>query len=299
MSVPGDTGSGPGGRQETTSGAPAYAGPPPWPPASPGYAPPFGYQSAPGHLPPPGPGAFWPSQAANPRRFGGSLARWWWLTSVAAMLTVGLLVAVIVYQPAHPGGGTVAASALPDVLLSAEEAAHAVGAESLSGEPVQDKLADTPIVDEDCVGVLKAAEQKAYGKAGWTAVRTQELGDAPAKGWRLIQAVVSFPDAESANNFVGNAATDWQRCANRELNTRNVNKDDPRNVFWSTGSASRAGGVLAMDMIQEAQGWNCQRALSTRNNVVIDLDLCGRSVAGSAVPQFVNAVDKKIDARAS
>lgn len=276
MSAPGGWGSGPGGR----------------PPSGPGYAPPFGYQSP----TPPGPGS-WPNQAATPGRSRGSLARWWWLTGAAATLTVGLLIAVILYQPAHSSGGTVAASALPDVLLSAEEAAHAVGAQTLSGESVQDKLADTPIVDEDCVGVLKAAEQKAYGTTGWTAVRTQELGDGDAKGWRLIQAVVSFPDAASANNFVGNAATDWQRCANRELNTRNVNNDDPRNVFWKTGSVARAGGILAMDMVQEAQGWNCQRALSARNNVVIDLDLCGRNVSGSAVPQFVNAVDKKIDAR--
>ncbi|WP_082970457.1 sensor domain-containing protein [Mycobacterium sp. E2989] len=276
MSAPGDWGSGPGGR----------------PPTGP-YAPPFGYQNPPGHPP------SWPNPAPAPGRSGESLARWWWLTGAAAALTVGLLIAVIVYQPAHSGGGTVAASALPDVLLSAEEAAHAVGAERLSGEPVQDKLADTPIVDEDCVGVLKAAEQKAYGTTGSIAVRTQELGDGDAKGWRLIQAVVSFPDAQSANDFVGNAATDWQRCANRELNTRNVNNDDPRNVFWKTGSVSRAGGILAMDMVQEAQGWNCQRALSARNNVVIDLDLCGRNVSGSAVPQFVNAVDKKIDARSS
>lgn len=298
MSVPGDRDSGPGGRQEGTSGAPAYSGPPPSPPASPGYAPPFGYQSAPGHLPRPGPGS-WPNQAATPGRLGESIAKWWWLTSAAAALTVGLLVAVIVYRPAHSGGGPLAASALPDVLLTAEEAAHAMGAESMSGESVQDKMADTPIVDEDCVGVLKAAEQKAYGQTGWTAVRTQELGDAPAKGWRVIQAVVSFPDAPSANNFVGNAATDWQRCADRELNTRNVNMDDPRNVFWKTGSVSRTGGILAMDLVQEAQGWNCQRALSARNNVVMDLDLCGRNVSGSAVPQFVNAVDKKIDARSS
>lgn len=62
-------------------------------------------------------------------------------------------------------------------------------------------------------------------------------------------------------------------------------------------TASETDGILAIDMIQEAQGWNCQRALSARSNVVIDLDLCGRSVPGSAVPQFVTALDKKIDAR--
>ncbi len=59
-------------------------------------------------------------------------------------------------------------------------------------------------------------------------------------------------------------------------------------------TASETDGILAMDMIQEAQGWNCQRALSARSNVVIDLD---RSVPGYAVPQFVTALDEKIDAR--
>jgi hypothetical protein len=52
--------------------------------------------------------------------------------------------------------------------------------------------------------------------------------------------------------------------------------------------------MLAMDMIQEAQGWNCQLSLSSRNNVV-DLDLCGRNAPGSVV-EFVSAVERKIDA---
>jgi hypothetical protein len=76
---------------------------------------------------------------------------------------------------------------------------------------------------------------------------------------------------------------------------RDVNKDDPRNIFWKTESASQSDGILAMDMIQEARGWNCQLSLSSRNNVV-DLDLCGRNAPGSVVAEFVTAVERKIDA---
>lgn len=61
-------------------------------------------------------------------------------------------------------------------------------------------------------------------------------------------------------------------------------------------SASQSDGILAMDMIQEAQGWNCQRSLNSRNNVVIDLGLCGRNAPGSIVAQYVNAVERKVDA---
>jgi len=42
-----------------------------------------------------------------------------------------------------------------------------------------------------------------------------------------MQAAVAFPDAHAANNFVVNAAASWQKCANREINTRDVNKTIP------------------------------------------------------------------------
>ena len=221
---------------------------------------------------------------------------WWSLTIATAVLTVGLLLALAVYRPSHPATQPVSTSALSDVLLSPEEAAHAVGANTMVGEQVQERLTDTTIVDEDCAGMATPAQQKAYENSGWTAVRSQELGDQPAIGWRLTQAAVSFPDAHAANDFVANAAASWQKCANREINTRDVNKDDPRNIFWKTESVSQSDGILAMDMIQEAQGWNCQRSLSSRNNVVIDLDLCGRNAPGSVVAEFVTAVERKIAA---
>jgi hypothetical protein len=297
MSVPGEPGRKGPGHNEGTAMPGGRLPPAPWPqPPGPPWAP------GPAPVAPPTANAFWPNQppafhfGRSPAGKGPNVRLWWWLTIAAALLAVGLVVAVVVYRPDHAGGGAVSAATLADVLLSPREAAHAVGAETLSGEPVQDKLADTPIVDEDCVGVLRAAEQKAYERSGFTGVRSQDLGDDPGKEWRLTQAVVSFPDAQAATSFVADARASWQRCANREVNTRNVKKDDPRNIFWTTGSASEADGILAMDMIQEAQGWNCQRALSARSNVVIDLDLCGRSVPGSVVPKFVTAVDKRIDA---
>ncbi|MGV7687143.1 hypothetical protein PJN34_23345 [Mycobacterium kansasii] len=66
-----------------------------------------------------------------------------------ATIAIGLLVTVIVYEPHRTGTKTVSPSALSDVLLSSQEAAK-----TLSGEPVQDKLAATAIVDEDCAGVV-------------------------------------------------------------------------------------------------------------------------------------------------
>lgn len=294
------------------SAAPAgpTASPLPSHPAKPLHAPPVGYHSSSGPQPPFTGSPYWPNRA-TPSYLGHpgpsqrqwshdgsrSVRRWWRITIAMATIAIGLLVTVIVYEPHRTGTKTVSPSALSDVLLSSQEAANLVGAQTLSGEPVQDKLAATAIVDEDCAGVVGAAEQKAYEQSSWTGVRSQALSDATAKGWRLTQAVVSFSDAQGARAFVTDAAASWKKCANREINTRNVKKDDPRNLFWTTGPASQADGILAMTMIQESQGWNCQRALSARNNVVIDLELCGRNVPGSVVPQFVTAVDNKVDAQ--
>jgi hypothetical protein len=284
-------------------------GPRPSQPAPPWGTPPGRYPTAPGQPPTPTTAGPWPHQSGPPY-FGPpptapgplpasrpeSVRGWWSLTVATAVLTVGLLVALVVYRPSHPATQPVSTSALSDVLLSPEEAAHAVGANTMTGEQVQDKLTDTTIVDEDCAGMATPAQQKAYENSGWTAVRSQELGDQPAIGWRLTQAAVSFPDAHAAAGFVASLAASWQKCANREINTRDINKDDPRNIFWKTESASQSDGILTMDMIQEAQGWNCQRSLSSRNNVVVDLDLCGRNAPGSIVAEYVNGIERKVDA---
>jgi hypothetical protein len=282
--------SGPGDPRARSGPPPSQHGPA-WGPA------PAGYPAAPGPFPPPWPPAPGSAYFGAPQAAGRRSARGWWaLTIATAVLTIALLVALLVYRPHHPAMTAVSSTALADVLLSPEEAARVVGAKTLTAEQVQDKLTDTTIVDEDCAGVVAPAQQKAYENSGWTAVRSQDLGDQPAVGWRLTQAVIAFPDASAARTFVATATPSWQKCAKREINSRDVNKGDPRNIFWTMESASESDGILAMDMIQEAQGWNCQRSLSSRNNLVVDLGLCGRNAPGSVVAEYITAVERKIDA---
>ncbi|BCI86611.1 hypothetical protein NIIDMKKI_18170 [Mycobacterium kansasii] len=163
-------------------------------PAKPLHAPPVGYHSSSGPQPPFTGSPYWPNRA-TPSYLGHpgpsqrqwshdgsrSVRRWWRITIAMATIAIGLLVTVIVYEPHRTGTKTVSPSALSDVLLSSQEAANLVGAQTLSGEPVQDKLAATAIVDEDCAGVVGAAEQKAYEQSSWTGVRSQALSDATAK----------------------------------------------------------------------------------------------------------------------
>lgn len=48
------------------------------------------------------------------------------------------------------------------------------------------------------------------------------------------------------------------------------------------------------DMLSDTQGWNCQRVLTSRNNIAIDLDLCGKNAPASVVTKLIATVGRKV-----
>ncbi|SPM36379.1 sensor domain-containing protein [Mycobacterium rhizamassiliense] len=193
-------------------------------------------------------------------------------------------------------------SALDGILPSPGDVASAVSAPPLLSltKPAESHAFYTgSIVDNNCAGVVFAAEQSFYEGTGWVSMRKQELADAQdaaAIKYSVIEAVVAFQDAGTAAKFYQRASDIFHKCANRTLNVRDVNVTDQGQAFEMVGPVSEKDGIVSASLLWEGgDGRNCQRGVSAHNNIAIDISVCGYSVPDSVSPALIKPIAAKID----
>lgn len=173
-----------------------------------------------------------------------------------------------------PPAPVVPVSALPGMLADPAAVAAAVGTPAMVVLPDShpDAMWTGHVDNPNCLGVYHPAERAVYQGSGWTAVQGQVLrepGDRPHNS--VIQAVVSFPTAEAATDFAAEQRRSWTRCVGKSVTA--TYKDGSET--FDVGNANNDTGVLKARLIQrDGNGWSCQRALTTRNNVVVDVAAC-------------------------
>jgi hypothetical protein len=173
----------------------------------------------------------------------------------------------------------IAVSALDGLLLPPTDVNTLMGAKNMSATVSYSKMSDvtSELSDtaKDCQMVVLPAQLPTYTNSRWTAVRGQSLhepGEASEFKHTVDQAVVSFPTAADAAAFYGASGQRWTACANRNY-TRTPKDQAPQT--WSTQAAANTNGTLSIRRPEEGgNGWNCQRALTVRNNVAIDVLAC-------------------------
>jgi hypothetical protein len=130
----------------------------------------------------------------------------------------------------------------------------------------------------ECLAIDGAAEAPVYADSGFWAERDQSLNNGDKFTHYLKQAVVLFPTIEKAGEFFNASAERWPAC--REYtHTQSGTK-------WATGKISDVGGTLSVIASQHdaaAPGWGCGRALTHRNNIIVDVNTCSADPADSAV----------------
>src|SRR5882757_3828873 len=241
-----------------------------------------------------------------------------WLAAVAAVAVLGAVASAIMWWPLRTGeNGSPAASAtaapaaavpvsgMDDLLLTRAEAGKIFGTGALgprgerSDRIYTQMTAHQATVDDDCnVGVPAAANE--HEGSGWQAVRRQFLATqddpTPQDNQSLIQAVVNFPDAATARQFVDTSKTAWQRCVDRSMNLKVTSDASAPNDYWNSSELSDAGDGIGMTFTQEgADGWSCHDSMTSVNNIVIELELCGLGPA-KPVDQVVAQITAKIEA---
>ncbi|MGH3970773.1 MAG: sensor domain-containing protein, partial [Mycobacterium sp.] len=206
-----------------------------------------------------------------------SRRRWWLLGAMALLAIIAVTVAiVIVTRQGNSAGRHVSAnatttsstttpaavppvkiSALDGLLPSPADVASAVSAPPLLSriKPEQSHaFYSDHVVDNDCVGVVYAATQVFFEGSGWVSMRKQALADNldnNAYKFSVTEAVVAFQDADAAMKFYHRASGVFHKCANRNVNARQLDPPDGDQMFMAVGPIAENDGILSTSMLSE------------------------------------------------
>jgi hypothetical protein len=203
-----------------------------------------------------------------------------------------------------------AQAGLPDLMLSPTDIDTVLGATGTSSDPPITTLVEDPFKREDytfpaeCRYTMHAALASVYADSGSTAVYGyHDQAPAPPSADQLespevYQVVVLFGSPEQASAFFTTSTQRWPACANRQDTVPAA--DGKPELRWKVGQVSNANGVLSAPVtITITSNGNsvtvpCQRALTVRNNVVIDVDACRKDIGDSGV-SIANQIAQKVD----
>ncbi|OBA82946.1 hypothetical protein A9W99_09265 [Mycobacterium sp. 1164966.3] len=173
--------------------------------------------------------------------------------------------------------------ALKGFLLAPEQINAVMGATDMKVTNSRDAMSDdsATMSPKECLAIDGAAQAQVYASSGFMAERDQTLNRQDGNNLTHFaeQAVVLFPTAKKAGEFFSTAAQQWQAC--REY-THVQSK-----TRWVVEAISNTDGVLStVTTLQDppATGWKaCGRALTAKNNVIIDVNTCSVEPKNSAV----------------
>lgn len=191
----------------------------------------------------------------------------------------------------------VAVAALDGLLLDANEMNSALGAGMRLRNRTEAMWDASPTFsDRGCLAMDGPAQQAVYADTGWTAMRGQHFDDSfddpRVRNDSATEAVIAYPTARQANTFYDASVRRWFACANRKFSEHPMDKPE---VVWTAGDAHKVGGTLSTSEVQESSdGWTCQRALTVRNNVAIDIATCGSFLAGGSAVDIAQQIAARV-----
>ncbi|BBY19941.1 sensor domain-containing protein [Mycobacterium stomatepiae] len=248
-------------------------------------------------------------------------------------LTVGVAIAVTILVAGCGGGNgnapasstttatatspskpPIAQAALSGLLLTPAEIDTLLGVTGSASKDKIDKLQDDSTKQppgppgwkfpDECVYTMGPAEAPVYAGSGNTAVS----GDADSTSLgsdqdvMVGQVVVLFPSAKEANDFFTTSAQRWPACADRQINV--PGKDDGAQMTFKMGPFANTNRILSITQTTtmtvsgqpDAMTVTVQRALTARNNVVVDVVLMRKDPADLGVKvaaQIAAKIDKQ------
>ncbi len=189
-------------------------------------------------------------------------------------------------------------SALDGLLLDVGQINGALGAASMKVWFEARTMWDwsSSINDKNCLAVDGPAQAKVYADTGWSGIRGQRLDDSvdgsKKRSHYAIQTVIAFPSAHDASAFYDSSGPSWSACANRRFSDVNPGKPD---TVWTVAAVTKDSGMLSTSQVQEGgDGWACQRALTVRNNIAIDIVTCSFDPVGAAAIDIATQIAAKV-----
>jgi hypothetical protein len=187
----------------------------------------------------------------------------------------------------------VAEGALKEFLLPPEQINAVMGTSDMKVTNSRTALSDdsATMTPKECLAIDGAAQAQVYADSDFVAVRDQTLNrqDGDNLTHFAEQALVLFRAAKKAAEFFAASAQQWQACHDY---THIQSK-----THWTVGAISNANGVLStVSTLQDppSTGWKaCGRALTVKNNVLIDVNTCSVDPKSSAV-DIANQIAAKV-----
>jgi hypothetical protein len=197
--------------------------------------------------------------------------------------------------------------ALDGLLLTPDELNTVMGVTGMSVQQNANAIQDDydKKWPSECFFASGSAENPAYTGSGFTAVRLQAVtapappNDPNAPPPTAVTGLVLFPSATEANAFFTASTKAWAACSDRQWTVPAEKPDEPESRM-STKPVANANGVLSLTVTGSIVGGGinftqvCQRALTVRNNVAIDVATCGKDPGDTAVT-VANQVGAKVD----
>jgi serine/threonine-protein kinase len=245
-----------------------------------------------------------PPQFASSAPWGGQPApephrNLWPIIAAVAIVLVVIVAGVGIWLVVRPKPEPPAAAPLPPerlngLLLGPPDINAAMGSSTMQpGKPITSMDSSSVKVSvADCQGALYTTQEAVYAGTGYSAVNglvSSEPGD-NYDHW-VNQAVVLFPSADKAKNFLQASAEKWRGCAGKTVSVTNKSKTYRWTFAQVQGSPPK---VTVMDTQEAADGWECQRAMSVANNVIVDINACGYHISDQGA-QIADKITAKID----
>jgi serine/threonine-protein kinase len=208
----------------------------------------------------------------------------------------GVGIWVITRPKPPPPPKPISEARLSALLLSASDVNSVMGASNMQpGKPITSMDASPVTLSlPDCQGAMYTSQDPVYAGSGYTGISglvSSEPGD-NYDHW-VNQAAVTFPSADKARSFVQTAANNWKNCAGKTVTVTNKGKT----YRWTFAEVNGSPPRITMEDSQEgADGWECQRAMSVANNVIVDVNACGYHITdqgGQIADKIVAKVNKE------
>jgi len=168
---------------------------------------------------------------------------------------------------------------LDGLLLGPQEASAVMGAPMLLTESKAEMSDNSAVMaPQECLVIDGAAEAPVYAGSKVRAARDQSFTNGDTFTHYLKQAVILFWYDQPAADFFEAAVQQWPGC-HEYTHTQSGSQ-------WVVGPIENTDNILRTVATQQeaaAPGWACGRALSLRNNVIIDVNTCSAAPGDSAV----------------
>ncbi|WP_234808100.1 sensor domain-containing protein [Mycolicibacillus trivialis] len=177
---------------------------------------------------------------------------------------------------------TVAVDDLDELLPGPAVIEPLLPATALVGEDLIVPVKGENVVPRECTGVATAGASTTYSGIPMTGMAAQRVHDGAEPPWphQVLQVATAFRSEDAAADFRNRQQKAWERCAGKTVTTTAVDGAVTTAVI---GEVTAADGTLTVTNTDpQRPGWVCRRAMTTTENVVIDVAACGDGIAEDA-----------------